>query len=219
MAKLRKIQAKASQKPKKAPEAKHKFKLAEEWCAAVVKAYAPKFKRLGYALPPVVVSPGFTSKGGRNMKVSGECWSPKASADSETRQIFLNPRLHDPVYIAHVIVHELIHAVVGVEEGHTGKFAQLGKALGFEGKMTKSNWGDEAKAECEAIVKKLGAYPRPAFSGLVAPGKKQSTRLIKAACPDCGYTIRITRKWLERAIPRCPDVDCEGYDMEMEVIL
>lgn len=35
--------------------------------------------------------------------------------------------------------------------------------------------------------------------------KKQSTRLIKVMCAACGYTMRITRKWLEVAVPDCPD--------------
>lgn len=35
--------------------------------------------------------------------------------------------------------------------------------------------------------------------------KKQSTRMIKASCPECGYTVRVTRKWLDTAgAPICP---------------
>lgn len=44
-----------------------------------------------------------------------------------------------------------------------------------------------------------------------------STRLIKVYCPECGYTMRVTRKWLEAAVPRCPV--CFWRREEMEVII
>jgi hypothetical protein len=33
---------------------------------------------------------------------------------------------------------------------------------------------------------------------------KQKTRLVKAWCDDCEYTIRITRKWISIRCPICP---------------
>jgi hypothetical protein len=38
------------------------------------------------------------------------------------------------------------------------------------------------------------------------------TRLRKVACPDCGYTVRMARSWMERGLPVCP---C-GQAMEPE---
>lgn len=36
--------------------------------------------------------------------------------------------------------------------------------------------------------------------------KKQTTRLLKVSCSECGYTARVTRKWLDKAgAPLCPD--------------
>jgi len=34
--------------------------------------------------------------------------------------------------------------------------------------------------------------------------KKQSTRLIKCVCPECGYTARITHIWLDTGNVTCP---------------
>lgn len=34
--------------------------------------------------------------------------------------------------------------------------------------------------------------------------KKQTTRLKKAECGLCGYTVRVTQKWLEVGPPHCP---------------
>lgn len=38
-----------------------------------------------------------------------------------------------------------------------------------------------------------------------AKRKKQTTRLLKAACPKCGYAVRITKGWVtESGLPKCP---------------
>lgn len=55
--------------------------------------------------------------------------------------------------------------------------------------------------------------------------KKQSTRLLKAECAECGYVVRVTAKWVnEVGAPRCgvkahgvmvcdmPDEDGEGEE-------
>jgi hypothetical protein len=40
--------------------------------------------------------------------------------------------------------------------------------------------------------------------------KKQSTRMLKAVCSRCGYTVRLTSKWAYMAdgktpnLPQCP---------------
>jgi hypothetical protein len=42
-----------------------------------------------------------------------------------------------------------------------------------------------------------------------------ASRLLKATCPDCGYTIRITKKWVDAAKPVCPThgaLAVEGLD-------
>ncbi len=43
------------------------------------------------------------------------------------------------------------------------------------------------------------------------------TRMLKACCGDCAYTVRVTRKWLDEAgAPLCPDRRCRGYGRELE---
>jgi hypothetical protein len=44
--------------------------------------------------------------------------------------------------------------------------------------------------------------------------KKQTTRLKKCECSTCGYTVRVTQKWLDEGPPHCPhhgamDTDCD----------
>jgi hypothetical protein len=43
----------------------------------------------------------------------------------------------------------------------------------------------------------------PAAKPAVKPGV-QGTRMLKVECPDCGYTLRTTRKWLDTGLPSCP---------------
>lgn len=43
---------------------------------------------------------------------------------------------------------------------------------------------------------------------------KQTTRLRKACCADCGYTVRVTSKWLEIGPPHCPVHGAMAVDVE-----
>jgi hypothetical protein len=37
-------------------------------------------------------------------------------------------------------------------------------------------------------------------------GPKQTTRLIKCECAECGYLARVTRLWLDtKGAPQCPE--------------
>lgn len=45
----------------------------------------------------------------------------------------------------------------------------------------------------------------------MSKAKKSKTYLLKSACPECGYTIRITRKHVvDAGCPACPA--CSDYD-------
>lgn len=42
------------------------------------------------------------------------------------------------------------------------------------------------------------------------------TRMLKAACGACGYTVRASRRWLRIGTPLCPDSTCARYGQPME---
>ncbi|QMP19191.1 hypothetical protein [Pseudomonas phage Persinger] len=60
-----------------------------------------------------------------------------------------------------------------------------------------------------------GAAPAartPRRAGESTRPPKQTTRLKKAECSQCGYTVRVTSKWLEVGPPHCPKhgaMDCD----------
>jgi hypothetical protein len=177
----------------------------EEWLRWGVAELAPRFAEGGYPLPPVHVSVGFPSSGGRSAKrrVIGECWNGSASADGKAH-IFISPVLVTGADALDTLVHELCHAVTPGAK-HNAPFVRAGRAVGLTaGKPTSLGAGPELRA----VLERLNAdspYPHAALKAGCGPTKTQSTRMIKMVCPDCGYTARTTRKWLETVGPAvCP---------------
>lgn len=160
------------------------------------------------------VTLGWPIRAGR--KALGECWSETASADL-VREIFISPTLSDGARIVDVLIHELCHACLPHEAKHGPKFKALATACGLTGKMTATVASDELTALITAWIEKRGLYPAGALDPLQSGRKKQTTRLVKAHCAGCGYTVRVTAKWLVIAVPECPNQDCDRCGDAMDV--
>lgn len=168
----------------------------EEWLLAFTAKARAQFKKLNAPLPKTVrVSVGFPSKGQRS-NVIGECWYGQASADGVC-EIFLRPSLQaDSRRIAGVLVHELIHAALGSEAGHGPEFKRVATGLGLGGKMTATIETEAFYAWADPIIKELGKFPGAAFKDANIAGgkKKQTTRMVKVECSDCGWSFRTSRQ-------------------------
>lgn len=171
----------------------------EEWLTlATDKMRAELFAVNGYSVPAVRVSVGFPSHGARG-KVIGQCHY--ASADS-VPQIFIHPTLEEGTRALDVLAHELVHATLGAEAGHKGEFKRCAESIGLTGKMTATTAGEVLKEWLTDLVSELGEYPHAKLS---LSGKKQSTRMIKCECENCGYICRTSAKWIdEQGSPICP---------------
>lgn len=179
-----------------------KYKTREDWLKALTERLnadlfdnkMPKKYR---------VTCGWPSSGAKGKRRTlGECYSPEASEDKAT-EITITMALSDAFKVAEILTHEMVHAIVGNKCGHRGPFRTLAIAVGLEGKMTSTHAGKELAAKLKKAIKSLGKYPHGALA--LNSKKKQSTRLIKCECPECGYNVRITRKWLnEVGEPLCP---------------
>jgi hypothetical protein len=193
-----------------------KHKTREAWLEAAVACVSSLFKQHGYSVPPVRVACGWPVRGGlgKRIRVLGECWNKDAATDN-TPQIFISPWLVETASIEPsvlpTLVHEVVHAVVGHKEKHNKVFGKCARAVGLEGKLTATHAGETLLTECKSWLAALGEYPHAKLDGLKEPSKKQSTRLLKAECHHgdgediCGYTCRITRKWLDEVgAPHCP---------------
>lgn len=174
--------------------------LRQRWLETVLVDLRPYFAKAGYGIPDKVrVSVGWAK--GNAEKTLGQCWHVDASSDKH-HEIFTSPKLTKSEDIIGVIIHELVHATVGVKCKHRGDFKTAALALGLEGKMTSTTMGPLAQEFAEKFVKKHGKYPAGALNDSKLP--KQSTRLIKCTCEGCGYIARVTRKWIDEVgAPYC----------------
>ncbi len=179
--------------------------LRQAWIERVTIELRARFAERGFAIPAAVrASIGFASTGARSSRI-GECWATAASADAHA-EIFLVPTLSCPVQIVATLAHELVHATVGHEAGHGPIFRDCATAIGLEGKMTATHAGPAFEAWIRAMLERTGDYPAGALEALSSGRKKQTTRYIKAQCEACGYTVRLSRKWIvDVGAPHCPD--------------
>lgn len=140
--------------------------------------------------------------GGSKRKRIGECWSASSSKSGRT-EMFISPMLDEAKDIDHVLLHEMVHASVGTKCQHGGDFRKFAKALGLEGKMTATVPGAELRKKLDEILEGMPAYPHAGLSPSDLNHKKQTTRMKKCRCEECGYIIRTTQTWLDKGVPKC----------------
>src|SRR5271165_2772425 len=142
-----------------------------------------------------------------------ESWHGSA-ADDGNFEIIILADIADPVEVLGVLVHELIHAVLPIDAGHGKLYKEAAIKIGLEGPMRHALPNQLLRPRLVELAESLGALPharlnidrgrdnRPADQP-----KKQRTRLLKAECggEGCGYTVRITAKWVDDiGPPLCP---------------
>lgn len=131
----------------------------------------------------------------------------------------------DSCRVADVLLHEIIHSLCPFA-GHKGPFKYIALLMGLTGKMTATRATPElTKRIKENIVDVIGKYPH-AKVHLVPRGQRgKGSRSIKCQCsnPDCLFTMRTTRKWIEIAefnlvCPICHDDNMmiEGVGLGVE---
>lgn len=181
----------------------------EEYLLAAVDHLAPIFKREGYTLPAVNVSCSWPG-GGSARKRIGECWPRRASA-SKANEIYISPVIADSVRALDILAHELCHAVDDCKNGHRAPFTKIARSIGLEGKPTATIAGADLEKELQGIVSKLGDYPHKAMTP-VRP--KQSTRMLKITCDDCGAIWRMSKKYADQ-VTSCPV--CQSESIKLDV--
>jgi hypothetical protein len=177
----------------------------EAWLATLAHKLRPQFAAYGGTLPDQLrISSGWPARRAvsRHNRHIGECWARSASRDG-TVEIFISPYLEAPLEVGCTLIHELVHAAVGVEWGHQGPFKRLALAIGLKGPMRSTHAGEVLRARLNVLITTLGPYPHARLNPMWQR-HKQSTRLHKVMCQACGYTARITMRWLERGLPTCP---------------
>lgn len=186
------------------------FEFREQWLSAAVDELRGYFTANGHKLPSdIKVSCGWPVGSRGSLKVLGQCFAPEASGSGST-EIFISPTVDEPNQVLGILMHELVHAAVGVDKGHGPVFKKACERLGLEGPATSAMPSDDLEEFLSEIRGKyLGEYPHSHLD--YTQRKKQGTRLIKVVCPVSGYTVRITQKWIETGLPVSP----AGHVMEV----
>lgn len=206
---------------------KPKYKTREEWLGAAVILMTPLFESAKYKVPQVHVACGWPSSRGLSAKkrVLGQAWCKTASSD-KIAQIFISPWLIKPIDASHkdgqgvlpTLLHEVVHTVVGNENKHNKVFGKCARAVCLEGKLTSTFAGDKLRESCEQWMIKLGPYPHGKLDMTKSPVKKQTSRMVKCECSECGYVARTTRKWLDdMGAPHCPKHGVMSFELPEEL--
>lgn len=194
----------------------NKYDIRESWLEAAVEKMKPHFKNVGYDVPAIRVSCGWPSSGGlaERKRTIGQCWAKEAASDGKC-QIFISPWLENSgeIGVLPTLVHEVVHAVVGIKEAHNKVFKKCALAVGLEGKMTSTHAGEALMKLCMEWTEALGEYPHAKLDPKQRPTKKQTTRMVKMECDECGYVCRASRKWItEKGPVSCPEHGEMNYE-------
>lgn len=134
----------------------------ETWLkAAMAELDRVFFKPGGHKLPPkLFVSIGWAKNPGKGDAI-GQCFPPNWSGDEKATNMFICPRLGDPIEVLATLLHEMVHAAVGCEHGHKAPFKKVIKEFGLAGKATATyaEPGSECHEKLQGIAKELGRYP------------------------------------------------------------
>jgi hypothetical protein len=174
----------------------------EDWLKTAIEEVRPMFTAEGLFLAEKIrVTCGFPAHHARSGRL-GECHASAASADQHY-EILISPVLADRFRVFDVLIHELCHTLPGCMN-HGITFGKAAHAMSLA--AVNNNWKSTVQAadfltKYGQIIDSLGAYPHAA---LMLADKTQATRMLKAACPHCGYTIRLTKKWADKGLPECP---------------
>jgi len=180
------------------PASTHRHQYREAWLDSAMEYVRPLFEGAGYNVPNNIrIGVGWPSRGGTSVKKRriGEAWANRCSADS-SHEIIISIWLANPVDVLATLIHEVAHVVVGLEHGHRKPFADCVRAVGLDGKPTATHAGDALAERMAGWMDELGPYPHARLDGADKP-KKQTTRMLKLECIECGAKVRTTAKWID----------------------
>lgn len=138
----------------------------EGWLRAGMKLLDERFFKPGkHELPDeLYVSIGWAKNAGKGNAI-GQCFPPAWSSNEKTVNMFICPRLSDPVEVLATLLHEMVHAAVGCEHGHKAPFKKVIKEFGLAGKATATY--AEPGSQCHSVLTEvselLGPYPHVAM--------------------------------------------------------
>ncbi|QVJ13050.1 hypothetical protein [Pseudomonas phage Psa21-HRN] len=175
-------------------------KTREGWLRAAVQKLEARLEQAGQKMPEAwAVSVGFPKRAHAKVAAIGECWSKEVSTAS-VYEMFISPVLENPVEVLATLLHEMIHAAVGLECKHAGPFAKTARAVGLKGKLTATyaEPGTELHDALTDLSRELGDYPHKAMAPRKKPAQPKGWFLVKLVSPnDPGYKFTIAPRLIE----------------------
>lgn len=184
----------------------------ENWLSNAVKALEPRFLKAGYAIPPVKASCGWPASSSPRTTL-GQCW-PRERSGHGVNEIFISPKLDDPVEVLDTLVHELVHAIDDCHSAHGPDFKSIAQCAGLEGPARSARAGEELRVHLMSLAEMLGPYPHKAI--VFPPVKASKSKRNKAKCMSCGYEVSLIKKWNSYGAPVCPKDNVRMVDLALE---
>jgi len=188
----------------------------EDWLTDAVAQLRPIFDVIGKPIPNRIrVTAGHPINFKRNRRL-GDCHAAGDSADRSI-EICVSPTIAKPVAVFTVLLSQLCRATAGALSYGTA-YESIATEVGLvpTNVDTLDKWktctGNAMFTDLYGeLIAGLGDYPHAALG--VADSRTQSTRMLKAFCPECSYTVRLTSKWAAMGLPTCP-LDGEVFTLE-----
>lgn len=160
------------------------------------------FTQLGSPVPRVQIISGFPSSGRRSRRIA-ECWPDDGG---RAFRMLVRPDTNDPYRLAGAIALNLACIAAGSGYESVKQFRHLAISVGLRGRRTESSPGLLFRELMKPILQQAGEVPRSdEHLAPVIAVAKQRTRLVRVACSDCGYVVRVAQKWLDQiGPPLCP---------------
>lgn len=199
----------------------HRYNTREEWLEGARRLLGDHITDCtGMEVPPLMVSPGWPSKGGPEGRVLGECWHA-VMTETGIAHIFLSPLFDDAeaIRLLDVLLHEMLHAVCNTHYDkqceHGKEFTKAARDCGLEGKPTSTyaSEGSQLWNKLATFHTKLGVYPGAAIqmeAGAMRAAKRGMKPGAKIDQPKkkraSGHWVKFESKTLEGYIVRVSPV-------------
>lgn len=141
------------------------------------------------------VSVGFPS----SASAIGQAWDKEACEDKKTYHMFISPQLgnHDKVNLLQVLLHEMIHICVGIDQGHGGEFKRVARKVGLEGRLTSTyvSPGTELHDKLLTVYSKVGwDYPHVVLVKKEKEKKERQSNFVKlVSVSDPSYEVKMKK--------------------------
>lgn len=176
----------------------------EHWLTEAVEHMKNQFFTSKYRLPgKIAISCGIPAG---SLKAIGQCWSPTVASDGSTH-IFICPTLEKPVDVLGVLLHELIHASIGVQHSHNKYFQRVAFGFGLAGKATATvvPQNSALHESLESIADSIGHYPHKAMRKARTVKKVNRPPRVKIVSEkDPSYELSVLLEQLDKGFPVDP---------------